>query len=92
MEMKMKNQKTEDEEKEPLWFNILMWTIIIVGIIGIFFLINHFTPKEVPPKERCSNECNKFDMKFHKIDYNTGITYICWCLDSEGKPRSVGAV
>ncbi|MEK6860271.1 MAG: hypothetical protein AABX54_05660 [Nanoarchaeota archaeon] len=85
----MKNKNTDDE---PLWFSIMMWIIVIVVIFGILFLINHFTPKEVPGPVRCSNECNKFDMEYYKIDYNTVSTFMCWCLDNDRKPRSVGSV
>jgi hypothetical protein len=87
----MKNRHISDED-EPLWFNIIMWAIVFIVIFGILFLINQFTPKEVPGSVRCSNECHKFNMKYYKIDYNTVSKFICWCLDNDGKPRSVGAV
>ena len=87
----MKNKHTEDDEKIPLWFEIMMWTIVIIAIIGIIFVLDYFLSKTIPDSVRCTDECNKFDMKYYKTDriYNTPI---CWCLDNEGKPKSIGGV
>jgi hypothetical protein len=83
--------KHADDEDEPLWLSIMISTIVIIAIIGIFLVILYFTPKEVPPHERCSNECHKFDMTYYKTDLISNHE-ICWCLDADGKPRSIGTV
>jgi len=89
--MKM-TKKHQNYEEEPLWFSIMMWTIIIVVFVGVLFTINHFMPKDTPPIKRCTNECDKFKMGYYKTDPHTGSKVTCWCVDDDKKPRSVGRV
>lgn len=77
-------------EIKQRWLSILIIILFAIVVFGIGFLLSHIPP-EVPPSVKCKNECSNFSMDYYKIDLVSN-AIICWCLDTDGKPRSIGSV
>lgn len=78
------------------WLQILIWILAILFIAVIIWAISGYTAEMMKPENsceaRCTKECAKFDYKFYKIE-SCGIRWEnCWCLDENGKPKSIGSL
>jgi len=66
--------------------NILL---LLSFILAIVFIILGIKDTDRTMENQCKQNCQKYNLPFLKSESISYTRYVCFCLDTDGKPREV---